>query len=171
MRTMALSSLFQLIEHTAVAAWVREDDFAFPLLDAVHVCAIMFVLGSIVIMDLRLLGATSRLDRVTQVSREALPWTWSAFGLAVLSGALLMSGQAEAYAANTQFRLKMALLLGAGINMLMFHFLAWRRVGEWDCARPPPLPAGLAGGLSLALWIGVAIAGRWVGWTVSAAPY
>ena len=98
---MALSSLFQLIEHTAVAAWVREDDFAFPLLDAVHVCAIMFVLGSIVIMDLRLLGATSRLDRVTQVSREALPWTWSAFAATTSVSSARWPGEGPAPFANS----------------------------------------------------------------------
>jgi hypothetical protein len=168
---ISLPNPFQLIEQTRIAAWVREDDFAFPVLDAVHVCAIMLVLGSIVMMDLRLVGVTSRFQRVTQSSREVLPWTWSAFALAVISGLLLMSGQAGAYAANVQFRLKMALLLGAGINMLLFQCFAWRRVGDWDQTWPPPLPVRLAGGLSIALWIGVAIAGRWVGWTVSAAPY
>jgi hypothetical protein len=168
---MSLPNPFQLIEHTGIAAWVRENDFAFPLLDAVHVSAIMLVLGSIVMVDLRLLGAASRFQRVTRLSREVLPWTWSAFALAAISGLLLMSGQAGAYAANAQFRLKMALLLGAGINMLLFHFLTWRRVEQWDQMLPPPIPARLAGGLSLALWLGVAIAGRWVGWTVSAAPY
>jgi hypothetical protein len=168
---MTLADLFKLVEQTGLAAWVREDNFAFPVLEAVHVAAVMLVLGSIGMMDLRLLGWSSPRLRVTQISREALPWTWAAFAVAVVSGSLLMSGQAGAYAANLQFQIKMALLAAAGANMLVFHSFVWRQVGDWDLSTAPPPAARIAGGLSLALWIGVVVAGRWVGWTVSASPF
>jgi uncharacterized membrane protein len=163
-------NLIKQVEDTGVAAWVREDNFAFPMLEAVHVCAVMLVVGSICKVDLRLLGVLHGRG-VTAVSREALPWTWGAFGVAAVSGSLLMTGQAGAYVANTQFQMKMALMAAAGLNMLLFHVFVWRQVGRWDQASTPPLAARLAGGLSLALWVGVVVAGRWVGWTVSASPF
>lgn len=168
---MSLAELFKPVEQTGLAAWVREDNFAFPLLEAVHVSAVMLVLGSICMMDLRLLGWSSPRLRVTQISGEALSWTWAAFAIAVVSGSLLMTGQAGAYAANAQFQIKMGLLAAAGVNMLVFHRFAWREVGSWDVASAPPPAARIAGALSLALWIGVVVAGRWVGWTVSASPF
>jgi hypothetical protein len=168
---MNLAAIFKPVEQTGLAAWVREDNFAFPVLEAVHVAAVMLVLGSICMMDLRLLGWSSPRLRVTQISREALPWTWTAFAVAVVSGSLLMTGQAGAYAANAQFQIKMALLAAAGVNMLVFHGFAWRQVGGWDLASATPPAARVAGALSLALWVGVVVAGRWVGWTVTASPF
>jgi hypothetical protein len=168
---MTLADLFKAIEQTGLAAWVREDNFAFPMLEAVHVASVMLVVGSICMMDLRLLGWSAPGLAVTRISRETLPWTWCAFAVAAISGSLLMSGQAGAYAANTQFQLKMGLIAAAGLNMLLFHALSWRRVADWDTGGPPPVSARIAGGLSLALWIGVVVAGRWVGWTVSASPF
>jgi hypothetical protein len=168
---MALGDIFKLIEGTGVAAWVRENDFSFPLLEAIHVSAVMLVLGSIAVMDLRLLGFASRALPVRRISNAVLPWTWAGFAIAVVSGTVLMTGQAGAYAANTQFRLKMLLMLAAGINMLIFHLGVWRSVDDWDRQAPPPWRARLAGGLSAVLWVGVLVAGRWVGWTVSASPF
>ncbi|MDB5461542.1 MAG: hypothetical protein JWO72_3283 [Caulobacteraceae bacterium] len=168
---MAGFNPFRLVEQTGVAAWVREDALAFPVLEAVHVSAVMLVFGSICMMDLRLLGAASLSQPVTRLSDEVLPWTWTAFAVAVVSGSLLMSGQAGAYAVNAQFQLKMALMLAAGCNMALFHFGVWRGVDAWDRAVAPPARAKLAGFLSLALWIGVIVAGRWVGWTFSASPF
>jgi hypothetical protein len=168
---MTMFNPFKLIEETGVAAWVREDALAFPLLEAVHVSSVMLVFGSICMMDLRLIGVASRSQRVSRLSAEVLPWTWIAFAVAVVSGGLLMSGQASAYAINSQFQLKMALMAAAGVNMLLFHFGAWRSVGLWDQDGPPPRAARWAGFLSLALWTGVIVAGRWVGWTFSIAPF
>jgi hypothetical protein len=167
---MGLRELFKTVEQTSLAGWVRQDNFAFPMLEAVHVASVMLVVGSIFMMDLRLLGWSSPRLPVTQISREALPWTWAAFVVAVVSGSMLMTGQAGAYAANAQFQMKMALLAAAGLNMLVFHGFAWRQVARWDLGSPPPA-ARLAGAASLALWIGVVVAGRWVGWTVSASPF
>ena len=166
---MTLADLFKPIQDTGLATWVREDALAFPLLEATHVAAVMLVVGSIALMDLRLLGWSSPRLRVTQISRESLPWTWAAFAVAVVSGSVMMSGEAGGYAANAQFQAKMAMLAAAGLNMLVFHGFVWRRVGSWDQTAPPPPAARIAGALSLILWIGVVVTGRWVGWTFTPA--
>jgi hypothetical protein len=163
-----IQSSLQAVEQTGLAAWVRENDYSFPLLECVHVASVMLVFGSICMMDLRLLGLAHRSVRATTLSHGVLPWTWLAFAVAVVSGCILMSGQARGYVVNPQFQLKMALLAAAGLNMAVFHFAVWRGVAAWDGASTPPFPARLAGGLSLALWTGVIVAGRWVGWTFGA---
>lgn len=168
---MALSDILAAVEETGVAAFVRENPYAFPGLEAAHVIAIMLVVGSIAFLDLRLIGLSSRSHAVTKVSNEVLPWTWVAFVVAVVTGAALFTGQAGAYASNLQFQIKMALMLAAGANMLVFHLFAWRGVRRWNTAVATPPTAKIAGLLSLAFWIGVVICGRWVGWTVSASPF
>ena len=168
---MALSDIIQAIGDSPVAEFVQADPFAFPVLEGLHVIAIMLVVGSIFMLDLRLLGVSSRSHAVTKLSSEILPWTWISFVFAVITGGLLFTGQAGAYAQNFQFRLKLVLLVAAGLNMVLFHFITWKSVNAWNSATPTPPAAKVAGFLSLVFWIGVVICGRWVGWTVSSSPF
>ncbi len=168
---MSFVDLFKPIENTGVAAFVRENPYAFPVLEGIHVAAVMLVVGSIAMLDLRLIGVSSRNHTVTRLSSDVLPWTWVSFGIAAITGALLLSGQAGAYASNLQFQMKMALMVLAGLNMVVFHFITWRTVHDWNSAIPTPAAARIAGLLSLVFWVGVVICGRWVGWTISASPF
>ena len=124
--------------------------------------ALGLVVGSVMIMDLRLVGLARRTLPVTQVVREVLPWTWSAFLAAALTGGLMFVSRANDYWDNDFFRAKLILLAIAGLNMAAFHAVTWRTVSRWE-AGPAPLAAKLAGGISLALWVGVVICGRWIG--------
>jgi hypothetical protein len=92
-----------------------------------------------------------------------LPWTWASFVVAATSGFLLFSSAATRYAGLTPFRIKIALLILAGINMAIFHISAYRSVHSWNHNLPTPIAARVAGTLSLTFWIGVIFAGRWIG--------
>lgn len=147
--------------------WAQEiaGSWMFPFFETLHVFALIAVLGTIAIVDWRLLGFADRRYSLVTLSRQALPWTWAGFALAVVTGALLFVGQAGEYITNPAFLIKMALLVLAGLNMLAFHFIAWKTVGGWDVEAPPPPAARLAGALSLTFWIGVIVAGRWIAFT------
>lgn len=163
---MTIDQLLVLIEHSTLATLVREGDWWFPLAECLHVLSIVTVFGSILMMDLRLLGLASRDSAVTKLSKEVLPYTWVAFGFAVLTGTIMFASRATTYAHNTQFLLKFLFMALAATNMLAFHFGAFRRVAEWDRALPPPPATRLAGALSISLWIIVVFLGRWVGFTM-----
>ncbi|MGZ3274308.1 MAG: DUF6644 family protein [Caulobacteraceae bacterium] len=147
--------------------WAQDiaGSWMFPLLETVHVFSLIAVLGTIALVDCRLVGLASRSHSVTALSRQALPWTWGGFVLAVASGALMTAGQAGEYITNPAFQLKLLLIVLAGLNMAAFHLIPWRTVGSWDAGAPPPVSARLAGALSLALWIGVIACGRWIAFT------
>ena len=98
-----------------------------------------------------------------QLAEETLPWTWSAFIVAVMSGALMFSSAAVKYYGNIPFRIKLVLLAMAGINMVVFHLTAFRMVHAWNHAVPTPIAARVAASLSLLFWAGVVFAGRWIG--------
>ena len=163
---MNIDQLLKLIEHTYLATIVREGDWWFPLAECLHVLSIATVFGSILMMDLRLVGLASRDSAVTKLAEEVLPYTWVAFACAVITGTIMFIGRAQDYWHNPQFELKFLFLALAAANMLFFHFGAFRRIADWDDALPPPPAARLAGALSISLWIIVVFFGRWIGFTM-----
>ena len=161
-----LQSFCQWLESTAVGTFISQSTWAFPTVETIHVFALVIVVGTIAIVDLRLLSVASRNRSVSQLSNDVLPVTWTAFCLAAVTGALLFSSNATHYLENWPFRIKMVLLALAGLNMLYFHFMTYRTVHEWDDAARAPGGARLAGALSLVFWTGVVVLGRWIGFTV-----
>lgn len=150
-----------------IGDFMAADPFAFPTVETVHVVAITLVIGFIAILDLRLIGVASTSYPVSRLSRALLPPTWIAFVLAAISGALLFMSQPATYFDNTAFRVKAALIVFAGLNMLAFHLFTMRGVPAWDKEGSLPPAARLAGLLSLLTWIGVVAFGRWIGFTMS----
>lgn len=135
----------------------------FPTIESAHVLAIATVFGSIFLLDLRLLGIGARITRASTYSAELLPLTWAAFALSVVTGVLLFMANADSYVFNTQFRVKMLIILFAGVNMAVFQWGVYRRVGEWDERLPPPNAARVAAFVSIACWTSVVFLGRWIG--------
>lgn len=159
---MSLNTLLFTLEEQPFAMAIAESGWLFPTIECVHVVALALVIGTIALMDLRLLGLRETGARVTNIAAQLLPLTWCAFVMAAISGFLLFASQATLYAGNTPFRIKLALLGLAGLNMAAFHLSAYRRVNGWDTGRPPAA-ARMAGATSLTLWIGVVFLGRWIG--------
>jgi hypothetical protein len=147
--------------------WAQQiaGSWLFPFFETVHVFSLVAVLGTIAIVDWRLIGFGNRDHSFVALSRQALPWTWAGFVLSIVSGALMFVGQVSEYATNPAFLLKMLLLVLAGLNMLAFHFISWKTVTTWDRQTMPPPGARLAGVLSLTFWIGVIACGRWIAFT------
>jgi hypothetical protein len=164
----AMQPLLQWLYDTQVATQIRENGALFPWIESIHVLAITLVVGSISVVDLRLLGVAWKGRAVSRLLQEVLPLTWVAFVIAAITGLLLFSSNAVKYAHNTFFLAKMALLVVAFLNMLVFHAVTSRGIEAWD--HSPRVPGGvrMAGGFSLALWIAVIACGRWIGFTMSA---
>ena len=162
-----ITALLQSIEQTGAATFIKESTWAFPMIESIHVIAIALVVGTIATVDLRLLGLASMRRAYSDLSGDVLPWTWGAFTLAAVTGALMFVSQPVAYFGNTAFRIKLLVLLLAGINMSVFQLVTHRGVAKWDRAATVPLSATLAGALSLAFWIAVVFFGRRIGFTMS----
>jgi hypothetical protein len=161
-----LEALWRIVRSWPLAQFISESSWAFPTLEIVHVIAITTVLGTVAVMDLRLLGLASTGSKVSEVEHDTLRWTWGAFVLAFITGGLLFTSKAPDYAVNPFFNGKMALILLAGVNMAVFHVFTWRDVSGWDVGSPPPRAAKIAGAISLGLWIVVVFLARVVGFTL-----
>jgi hypothetical protein len=162
----SITALMEWLEASSWAVYINKNAWAFTTIEVVHVFAISMVIVSISIMDLRLLGFASTKRPVTELAKAVLPITWASFVLAVAAGSLLFISQATAYFASTTFRIKMILIVLAGINMLIFELVTFDGVREWDRKPLPPRQARLAGGISLTCWVLVLVFGRWTGFTV-----
>jgi hypothetical protein len=162
----SLTELMEWLQATSWAVYIHRTLWAFTTIELVHVFAISLVIGTIAIVDSRLLGLASTKRPFTELAGAVLPLTWAAFALAVMAGSLLFISQATAYFANTAFRIKILLIVLAGINMLIFELITVRGVQDWDRKRVPAPAARLAGGISIACWVLVVIFGRWTGFTV-----
>jgi len=152
--------MLEWLQNSPLAVSVSEDWF--PWIESMHVVCLALVAGTIFLVDTRLLGFTSRQLRVTYLSDRLLPWTWTAFVGAAITGGLMFIAGATHYASNAPFLIKMALLVLAGINMLYFQFVTFRSVQNWDTGRPSQA-ARTAGGISMTIWVLVIGFGRWIG--------
>ena len=165
---MNIAAFLDMLESSAIAVWIRDSLYAFPLIESLHVIGLTMVFGTIAIVDLRLLGLASIRRPFSRVKGEILKWTWVAFALTVMTGLLMFITNAGAYYHNLQFRSKMVLIALSGINILIFELTAGKTVHQWDKDETPPLAGKVAGALSLLLWIGVIFLGRWIGFTITA---
>lgn len=159
---MSLTDLWAALEALPLAASIGES-WWFPLLESIHVLTATFVVGSILMVDLRLLGLAARSHAIARITAEVVPWTLGASVLSVLVGLGLFITRADHYAHNPAFQIKMVLLVLAGANMAVYHLATSRGIERGDEAGTTTLAARIAGAGSLALWIGIMLAGRWTG--------
>jgi hypothetical protein len=155
-----LQHLCQVIYDSRVGTAIRESDYAFSVIESVHVLAITLLVGSVSVLDLRLLGLILREIPVRRITRAVFPLTWIGFALMVGSGLLLFWAEAAKNYANSAFRIKLIMLLLVGINPLIFHTTVYRRASEWETEHRAPWRARAAAIVSLSLWSGIIIAGR-----------
>lgn len=161
---MALENALRWLQNLPFPTNIRESEWLFPTIETIHVFAVVLVIGSIMLVDLRLLGLSNRDRPFSQIAEEMLPLTWTAFAIAATAGLLMFSSKALIYYGNIPFRLKMMCLVLAGLNMVGFHWIGARHLSYWD-ADKPPAAARLAGAASVVLWAIIAGAGRWIGFT------
>lgn len=162
---MEITTVIQALEGSAPSEWMRNNLKAMPLVEATHVLAIAVVFGTILLVDLRLLGYPNTSRSFSRVHDELVRWTWAAFGIAVITGILMFLPNANTYYNNAPFLWKMAVMVGAGVNMAVFELVTARSVSSWDKDTAVPAAGRVAGFLSIALWTGVIVLGRWIGFT------
>src|SRR5438093_2323424 len=155
------------LEASSLATAILDSLYLFPIIESLHVLGLTLVFGTMVIIDLRLLGIASIRRPFTLMTSDILKWTWAAFVWTATTGMLMFITNANVYYHNFFFRTKMVLLALAGINVLIFELTSGRTVHRWhkDAVAPP---AGRAAAVvSLVLWITIIFMGRWIGFTTS----
>jgi hypothetical protein len=164
---MDISTFLASLESSGIATGIRNSLYIFPLIESTHVFGLAMVFGTIAIIDLRLLGVASTRRSFRKMASDILKWTWAAFAVTAVTGALMFITNAGVYYHNFFFRTKMVMLALSGINMLVFELTAGRSIHRWDKAPSAPLIGRTTAVLSLVIWISIIFLGRWIGFTTT----
>jgi hypothetical protein len=159
---MSLLAFFGWLADSSWSIELHESQYAYSIIESVHVWAMSVFFGLAVMFDLRLLDWTFRKVPIAEFNRRVLPWTITAFVVMVISGSLLFYAIPLRSYQNIFFRTKMLLLVLAGLNVWFFHARVYPRVVGGEVAAAPPRAAKVAGALSLALWIAIVVSGRMI---------
>jgi Family of unknown function (DUF6644) len=162
---MPIDAFLKSVEGTNFATTIRDSIWMFPIIESIHVISFTIVVGTIAIIDLRLLGLASMKRSFQKISSDILKWTWAAFILTVATGLMMFSTNARIYYHNPFFRAKMILLVFAGLNMAIFEFTAGRTIHTWDESPTVPRIGKAVAVVSLALWVSIIFMGRIIGFT------
>jgi hypothetical protein len=134
-------------------AWLSSNPWAYPALEVLHIAGIALLLGSLVLLELRIWGAAPVLP-IVALARLALPVSVAGFCLVAASGLAMFAAHPGELLANRAFVIKLGLVMTAGLNAAAFH--ARDGLGRADTwARGQAL-------LSLGLWLAAIVCGRWI---------
>ena len=147
------------LEQSPIAVAMRQELWLYPAVEIAHITGFVVLVGSIVVLDLRLLGL-SRSISARELSRHVLPWTLGALIVIVPSGLLMFMAHATDLVTNRAFQLKLVLIMLAGVNAVAYHVGTSRGAALWDRDAKPPLRVKLHSGASIAIWAGVIACGR-----------
>lgn len=157
-------SLLPFCEWLAGTAWsiaLHESLYVYPLVETTHVLSLMLFVGTVSVVDLRLLGWLFREVPVSELTRRILPFSLAGFAISATTGLLLFYAIPVRTYLSIFFRIKVMLLLAAGVNVALFH----RHTAggaAWDAEPRPPLRARVAALVSLIAWAGVIVMGRMI---------
>ena len=155
-----LRSLFEYVSEFPSSIALRESQYVMPWVFVLHVISMCMFAGTILMMDLRLLGVGYMQTPFSQVQRRLFPWQMAAMLLSAATGLALVWGNPMNYVTNIIFWVKMLTMVLAGFNALAFHFITEYTLVDWDTGSTPPTGAKLAGALSIILWANVIVSGR-----------
>ena len=147
------------LEGMPLAVAMRQELWLYPVVEIVHITGFVILVGSIIVLDLRLLGLSRGLS-VSMLTRHVVPWSVAAFALIVPTGLMMFLAHASDFLTNRAFQLKLLLIMLAGINAAAFHVGVYRTVARWDTHAAPPTAARAHALASLGLWFSVLACGR-----------
>jgi hypothetical protein len=154
-----LLPIFKWFDQSSIGTWVSDSSWLFPAIEAVHIVALTLLFGAILMLNLRLLGLILNDKPVAQLARQLAPWVLCSLVIILSSGILLFSSEAMKSYASVPFQVKMLFLFAA----IIFHYTIYSRLTKAGEGSIRPVWYRLAAVLSVALWLGVGIGGRAIG--------
>jgi hypothetical protein len=138
-----------------IARW----EWVFPVVESIHICGFSLLVGTVTILDLRLLGLTLRRQTVARLARQLSPWILTGILVQLITGPYLLSSDRPEYWQVPAFRNKMLFLALA----LIYHFTVIRKATAPSEASEPLGWRRPAAVISLGLWFSVLLCGMWIG--------
>lgn len=158
---MSVATFANNLYSSGLSTSIRETTWIIPAIQSIHIIAIAGVIGSAIVMDLRLAGVLATDETPQVVVRRHLPWMWWALAVLLTSGFVLGLGEPYRVLTNQIFWLKMALVVTGFVLTLLFRYPILHPEYRAEHARAAALVKPLAWA-SLAIWVVVVFCGRWI---------
>ena len=158
-------SLLPFCEWLASTKWsvaLHESLFVWPLIESTHVLALLLFGGTIIMVDLRMLGFAFKEVPISEMNAKLLPWTVAGAVIMIVTGILLFYSIPVRTYQSLWFRIKVVFLIAAAINVWFFHKRVQRDREKWDAEVVPPRSVRVTASVSLALWAGIIVFGRMI---------
>lgn len=159
---MSGHEIAEWLDSTTWSTMLHESLYVYPLVESTHVLTVMLFVGTILMLDLRLLGVSFGGVKVSDFTSRLLPWTIAGFVIMVGTGALLFYAIPVRTYHSLWFRVKVVLILVSLVNIWLFHRRISRDREDWDASPLPPLAARISAGVSIAAWGSVIVMGRMI---------
>ncbi len=157
-----LLSFIHWIAHTSASDTISNATWIIPLFQSIHIMAIAVVVSTMGMLDLRLMGLSgTRYSMRTTVDRY-IPWMWVSVIILFCTGVVLITGEPERSLGNWVFQVKMGLLVTVLLVTVGFNQMIKHNLDSWEQSPTHQLTAKLTGFVSLILWVGIVVAGRWI---------
>ncbi len=153
-----MEGIIAWILDTWVSQWVLSTPWAWPIAEILHFMGLSILLGAMLIIDIRLAGFWR--DISLNAMRRLIPWAALGFAINLITGTLFFFGDPERYVANIGFRLKMLLVLIAGLNIIWFKLKIDPDLSSWSADQDSTTQAKAVAYISLICWFGVLLFGR-----------
>ena len=163
---MSVIRFLQWLNDTTFSITMRDSTWAEPVVETIHVLTLTLFLGFTVLLDLRLLGLSMRRRRASEVMGELNPGLMGGFLVMIVTGVLLFCGDPVAFYNSIFFKVKMLMLLLAGLNVWLFNATVGRKMAEWEIDAETPGRAKAAAVVSLVLWVAIVAAGRAIAYSL-----
>ena len=162
LRTTRVTELAIWISQTRLSVWIDTHFWAVPLLQITHILAIAAAFGSIVMMNLRILGLAGLSRTMSQTARRYLPWVWWALPVLILTGLGMILSDTVRNLVNAIFWIKMALVVAMILVSLWFQASVGRRMAGWETTHDGRVAIRFGAVGIILLWCAIMVAGRWI---------
>lgn len=157
-----MRALIHWIMGTSASKTVANIAWIIPAVQTIHILAISVVVSTMAMLDLRLMGLTARCYTIRAVAERFLPWMWLSVIVLLITGVILITGEPDRALGNWVFQTKMALLVAVLTISWGFNRVLKRDLTAWEKGSTHETAAKVTGFVSLLLWIGIVVCGRWI---------
>jgi len=159
---ISLHAFCEWLAQTPLSLTIQNVSWIIPSVQSIHIACIAIVMSAVFMVDLRLLGVIGRDQPTAAYTSRFLTWIWPTLVVLLLSGSVLITGEPARSLENPAFQTKMVLLVLAMTTTAVLQRPTFKDPAFWELSRGRKISAAALAVLSLALWIGIVFAGRWI---------
>lgn len=158
----AIAAFCDWLSATPISLVIQSVSWIIPAVQSIHIMAVTIVVGSVLMVDMKLLGVVGRGTAISDGTRRFLPWVWAALVVLLITGTILTAAEPRRELINNVFRLKMALILVVCAGTGAFQQIVSRNAVAWGEKPSSQWSARFLAIVSLALWVAIIMCGRWI---------